>query len=218
MKNEAFVRELEALRDSRMADLTSAGRGAVRETGESADPSKLLQVALANEIGVADLAAAAAAATSRTDIKLAFARQAGDEARHFELVAARLAPLGFDAAAFTPPGPNPLFDFLRELSDPVERVAGLLFTLEAIAQGVNERFIQVCALRGDEETVRIYREFIQPDEEAHARLGRTLLLEHAGSAELQDRVRAVVARTFDIAVAQRARAAERLGTRSFPGC
>jgi len=46
------------------------------------------------------------------DVKIAFARQAGDEAGHFQLVADRLAALGFDVASFQPPGANPLFDYL----------------------------------------------------------------------------------------------------------
>jgi hypothetical protein len=78
--------------------------------------------------------------------------------------------------------------------------------------------MQVCALKGDEETVRLYREFIQPDEEAHAALGRTLVGRHARSGEDRDRAKAVVSRTLSLAAAQRARAAALLGTRSFPGC
>ena len=52
----------------------------------------MLQVALANEISVSELAAAWMSNTPEVDVKIAFARQAGDEAGHFELVADRLAP------------------------------------------------------------------------------------------------------------------------------
>ena len=60
----------------------------------------MLQVALANEISVSELAAAWMPSTPEIDVKLAFARQAGDEAGHFQLVAERLSALGFDVAGF----------------------------------------------------------------------------------------------------------------------
>jgi uncharacterized ferritin-like protein (DUF455 family) len=214
---DRFLEELDLLRDRGLRDVAAAGRG---EPGapERNDPERLLRVALASEIGVCDLAARCAAASPEPDVKIAFARQAGDEARHFELVASRLQALGFDSGAAVPASPNPLFEYLSGRPTSVERVAGGLYALEAIAYEVNRRFMQVCALRGDEETVRLYREFIQPDEEAHAALGRSLLGRHAGTGEDRERARATVLRTLEIAALLRARAAESLGTRSFPGC
>jgi hypothetical protein len=93
-----------------------------------------------------------------------------------------------------------------------------MFTLESIAWQVNEAFMRLCAERGDDETVRIYREFIQPDEREHQRLGAALLARYAVTAELRDKARAAVLRTIEIAVLLRARAAERIGTTCFPGC
>ncbi len=49
----------------------------------------MLQVALANEISVSELAAAWMPSTQEVDVKIALARQAGDEAGHFQLVADR---------------------------------------------------------------------------------------------------------------------------------
>ena len=158
------------------------------------------------------------ARTPEVDIKIALARQAGDEARHFALVEGRLRDLGFDPASFAAPPSNPLFDYLRDLPTSVERVAGGLFTLEAIAYAVNESFMRVCELRGDQETLRLYREYIQPDEREHQRLGRVLLEQYATTPDLQERARQVVLRTLEISAGLRARAAERLGTACFPGC
>ena len=67
----------------------------------------MLQLALANEISVSELAAAWMPSTPEVDVKIALARQAGDEARHFELVADRLVALGFELAGFQPPAANP---------------------------------------------------------------------------------------------------------------
>lgn len=169
-------------------------------------------------MSVSELAALWIPTTKELDVKLAFAKQAGDEARHFETVAQRLAKLGFDAGAFTPPPDNALFAYLKTLATTVERIAAGLFTLESIAYGVNERFMALCAARGDDETVRIYREYIQPDEQAHQRLGGQLLAKYASTPELQAVARATVAKVLEIAGAARAQAAARLGTACFPGC
>jgi hypothetical protein len=216
MDGNAFVAELEAFQAERLASITAAGEIALTEV--AGDAEVLLKVALANEVSVSELAGLWIPTTRELDVKLAFAKQAGDEARHFETVAERLAALGFDASAFTPPPDNALFAHLKTLATTVERIAAGLFTLEAIAYGVNERFMALCAARGDDETVRIYREYIQPDEQAHQRLGGRLLAKYASTPELQAVARATVAKVLEIAGAARAQAAARLGTACFPGC
>ena len=213
MDGTAFVHDLEVLKAERLAPIVAAGRASL--TG---DAKQLLQVALANEISVSELAALWMPSTPELDVKLAFARQAGDEAGHFQLVADRLTALGFDVAAFQMPAENPLFQYLRALATTVERIAAGLFALEAIAYGVNENFMAFCEARGDHETVRIYREYIQPDERAHQQLGHRLLAKYATTPELQRAATEVVTKVLEIAAASRARAAERLGTSCLPGC
>jgi uncharacterized ferritin-like protein (DUF455 family) len=211
----AFVDQLEAFKTERLAPILGAGRTSL--AGDAGDATQLLQIALANEINVSELAAAWMPTTREIDVKLAFARQAGDEAGHFQLVADRLTQLGFDAAGFTA-ADNPLFQYLRSLTTTVERIAAGLVTLESIAYGVNENFMALCERRGDAETVRIYREYIQPDEQRHQRLGRELIAKYAATPELQQLAQATVARLIEIAGATRATAAARLGTACFPGC
>ena len=211
-----FVEQLEAWKSERLAPIVGAGRTSLTADAQG-DPTQLLQVALANEINVSELAAAWMPSTRELDVKLAFARQAGDEAGHFQLVADRLTALGFDVASFSP-ADNPMFQYLRGLTTTVERIAAGLFTLESIAYGVNENFMAFCDQRGDHETVRIYREYIQPDEQAHQRLGQRLLGKYATTPELQQLARDTVARLLEIAGATRANAAARLGTACFPGC
>jgi uncharacterized ferritin-like protein (DUF455 family) len=211
-----FVDELSAWKSERLAPIIGAGRVSL-DDGAPGDATQLLQIALANEINVSELAAAWMPSTREVDVKLAFARQAGDEAGHFQLVADRLTALGFDVASFAPTD-NPLFQYLRSLTTTVARIAAGLFTLESIAYGVNENFMAFCAQRGDTETVRIYREYIQPDEHAHQQLGQRLLARYAVTPELQHEARATVARLLELAGATRATAAARLGTACFPGC
>lgn len=212
----AFVDALEAFKSERLAPILAAGRTslAAEPTG---DATQLLQIALANEINVSELAAAWMPTTRELDVKLAFARQAGDEAGHFELVADRLAALGFDTASFAP-ADNPLFQYLRGLSSTVERIAAGLVTLESIAYGVNENFIALCERRGDLATVQIYRDYIQPDEQRHQQLGQQLIAKHATTPALEQLARDTVARLLELAGATRASAAARLGTACFPGC
>ena len=187
-------------------------------TDGDVDAQRLLQVALANEINVSDLAARWMPSTPELDVKLAFARQAGDEAGHFQLVADRLAALGFDAAAFTPPAENALFAYLRGLTSTIERIAAGLYALEAVAYEVNEAFIAYCAKRGDAATVQIYRDYIQPDERAHHELGKRLLAKYARTAEQQALARATAAKVLELAAATRSKAASALGVACFPGC
>jgi len=214
----AFVEQLEAWKSERLAPIVGAGQTSLAlAAGAPGDATQLLQIALANEINVSELAAAWMPSTREIDVKIAFARQAGDEAGHFQLVADRLTALGFDVASFAP-ADNPLFQYLRSLTTTVERIAAGLFTLESIAYGVNENFMAFCAQRGDAETVRIYREYIQPDEAAHQQLGQRLLAKYAVTPELQQTARDIVARLLEIAGTTRATAAARLGTACFPGC
>jgi uncharacterized ferritin-like protein (DUF455 family) len=214
----AFIEQLEAFKSERLAPIIGAGQMALASPGNApGDATKLLQIALANEINVSELAAAWMPSTREIDVKLAFARQAGDEAGHFQLVADRLAALGFDVATFTQTD-SPLFQYLRSLTTSVERIAAGLFTLESIAYGVNENFIAFCDGRGDTETVRIYREYIQPDEQAHQQLGQRLLAKYATTPDLQQVAHDTVARVLDISGTARANAASRLGTACFPGC
>ncbi|MCX5744516.1 MAG: ferritin-like domain-containing protein, partial [Proteobacteria bacterium] len=202
---------------TRVGTIAGAGRMSLVDAAPF-DAHALLQIALANEVSVAELAAWWVATTPELDVKLAFARQAGDEAGHFQLVADRLRALDFDVEGFAPPAANPLFRYLAELTTTVERVAAGLFALEAIAAAVNENFMAFCRARGDDETVRLYETIIQPEERAHHAIGRALLAKYATTPTLQLTARTVIERVFDIATTTRAAAATRLGVACFPGC
>src|SRR3569623_1193239 len=209
-----FADELAAHAHDRLHAIIAAGRDAPG----TADAKALLQVALVNEISVSELAAAWVASTREVDVKLAFARQAGDEAGHFQLVAERLRALGFDVDGFVPPPANPMFAYLATLEGTVARVAAGLFALESIAYGVNENFIAYCRAHGDAETVRIYETTIQPEEREHAANGRQLLDKYATTPELRALATQTVDRVLEVAHQSRAAAATKLGVTCFPGC
>ncbi len=218
MDAHAFVERLEDHKAGLLAPIVGAGRTSIDLGDAVADAPALLQIALANELNVSELAALWMPSTPEVDVKLAFARQAGDEASHYQLVADRLTALGVALPADGQPAANPLFDYLRGLTTTVERIAAGLFTLESIAHGVNQNFMALCAARGDHETVRIYEAYIQPDERAHQQLGARLLARYALTDADQALAHATVGRLLALATATRAKAAARLGTACIPGC
>jgi 1,2-phenylacetyl-CoA epoxidase catalytic subunit len=147
------------------------------ESAGRVEVAVLLRAALKSEIEAAELAGYWMPSTPEMDAKLAFARQCGDEMKHYQLIATRLAALGVDLAGFDPfaDGYSPLYHYLHGLKSTVERVAGGPFAREAIAEVRNAQFIAFCERAGDQETARLYREVIQPEEVLHHRLGREVL-------------------------------------------
>jgi uncharacterized ferritin-like protein (DUF455 family) len=159
-------------------------------------------------------------ATDDVEVKMAFARQAGDEAKHYRMIADRLRELGFDAKSFNPvaKGYGPLFQFLDRLTTTVERVAAGQFTREAIAVVKNRQFIEFCERAGDKVTATLYRDVIEPDEYFHHQLGRSLLLRFAVTDETQELARRAAARTLALAEELQQAAFKTAGIHHAPGC
>jgi uncharacterized ferritin-like protein (DUF455 family) len=180
----------------------------------------LLKVALRNEVEATEIAARWLVATDDVRVKMAFARQAGDEAKHFRLIAERLRELGFDPEAIDPlaGGFGPLFRYLDGLDSTVERVAAGQFTREAIAVVKNRQFIEFCERVGDAATAALYRDVIEPDERYHHELGRTLLLRLATTEDAQARATRAARRTLELAEELQRKALATAGIHHAPGC
>lgn len=216
MDSQTFVKELEAFNEAKLAELGNIS--ATTTELPAVEVPQLLRIALSNEISVSELAAAWMPSTREVDVKIALAQQAGDEANHFRLVETRLNTLGVSTAGFAPPEANPLFAYLRSLETTVERIAAGQFTLESIAYQVNEQFMKYCEQLGELETVKLYQNYIQPDELHHHRLGRMLLEKYAITSEAQKRARQATEKTLEIARQVRLLTSQKLGTACFPGC
>jgi uncharacterized ferritin-like protein (DUF455 family) len=216
---EAFVK---ALGDENHALLARLAPDATlkAEVDGALNVPNLLKVALKNEVEATEIAARWLVAESDVDVKLAFARQVGDEAKHYRLIAERLRALGFDPARVDPlaNGFGPLFVYLDSLTTTVERVAAGQFTREAIAVVKNRQFIDFCARVGDAETAALYRDVIEPDERYHHELGRRLLLRLATDASTQDAARRAARRTLELAEELQAKALAAAGIHHAPGC
>ena len=219
MDSQSFVRELDAQNQELLKRLTPTST-LEGEVGGALTVAGLLKVALKNEIEATETAARWLVTTRDVDVKLALARQVGDEARHYRLIAERLQQLGVDLQGFDPlaKGYGPLFNYLDSLTTTVERVAAGQFTREAIAVVKNRQFIEFCHAAGDEETARLYREVIEPDERHHHELGRRLLLRLATTPEAQVAARQAAARTLELAEELQALALQTAGIHHAPGC
>jgi 1,2-phenylacetyl-CoA epoxidase catalytic subunit len=180
----------------------------------------LLKVALRNELEATEIAARWLVSSDDVALKLALARQVGDEAKHYRLIAERLGQLGVDASALDPlaGGFGPLFTYLDTLTTSVERVAAGQFTREAIAVVKNRQFIDFCERVGDKTTAALYRDTIEPDERYHHELGRRLLLRLATAPESQAAARAAAARTLALADELQKKALATAGIHHAPGC
>jgi hypothetical protein len=215
---EAFVAELDTANRAALDRIGAASSAGEPDAGLT--PSKLLMLALKNEIEATECAAAWIATTPETNVKLALARQAGDEAKHYRLIQKRLAELGVATDAHDPlaAGHSPLTKYLLALSGTVARVAAGQFTREALAVVRNEEFIRFCRSKGDVATASLYEDTIQPDERHHHELGRSLLLTLATTDEAQAAARQASAEVLRIADELQEVARLKMNVSRAPGC
>ncbi|WP_437906445.1 ferritin-like domain-containing protein [Sorangium sp. So ce327] len=218
MKPEEFLDELDRKVGERLAHIDAVARAA--EPASGVGVPALLATALKKELEATEEAALWLTTETDVEVKLALARQCGDEARHYRLIAERLRALGVDPGAipakFGPP--TPMFGYLKGLGSTVERVAAGQFTREALAKVHNQAFIDYCESQGDAETARLYREVIQPDEGHHHEMGRRLLTRLADTEEAQALARAAAMRTLEIAEELQEIARLKMGICRAPGC
>lgn len=219
MDSVAFVEELEQHVQQMLSKLDLL-KDPELKSADRAEVVRRLKVALKNEIEASELAALWMPTTPEIDVKLAFARQAGDEAKHYRLIETHLEEIGIDLAGFNPldGGYGPMFQMLSGLPTTVERVAGAQFTRESLALKKNEQFIEFCEAAGDHATAELYRQKIQPDESWHVQLGRTVLERYASTADLQAKARKASESVLDLAVKIQNRQLRELGISHAPGC
>ncbi|MEX2146487.1 MAG: ferritin-like domain-containing protein [Candidatus Rokuibacteriota bacterium] len=219
MTADEFVRKLDADNQALLAHLAPDDTLKPEVEGALNVPN-LLKVALKNEVEATEIAARWLVATDDVFVKMAFARQAGDEAKHYRMIAERLRQLGFDPTTIDPlaTGFGPLFTYLDGLTTTVERVAAGQFTREAIAVVKNRQFIEFCERAGDRDTAALYRDVIEPDERYHHELGRSLLLRLATTPQAQAAAARAAQRTLELAEELQKKALATAGVHHAPGC
>ena len=219
MTAEEFVAALDAENRARLHGLEPDATLTPEVKGPLNVPN-LLKVALRNEAEATLIAGRWLAACDDVKLMLSLARQAADEAKHYELIAKRLGELGFDADTFDPlaGGVGPLSRYLETLTTNVERVAAGQFTREAIAIVKNRQFIEFCERVGDKATAALYRDIIEPDERHHHELGRRTLLRLATTPAAQEAARRAAQRTLELAEELQKKALATAGIHHAPGC
>jgi uncharacterized ferritin-like protein (DUF455 family) len=177
-------------------------------------------MALKNELEASEVAALWMQTTPEIEVKLALARQAGDEAKHYRLIEKHLESMNVDLTGFNPAadGYGPMYQLLSTFKSTVERIGAAQFTREALALKKNEQFIEFCEAAGDHKTAELYRTQIQPDEEWHVHLGRDVLAKYANTPELQAQARKAVEAVLDLAVKIQNKQVTEMKVSHAPGC
>jgi hypothetical protein len=219
LSSQEFVHEMDATLRQILAVRDSALAGIPQTVGR-AEMTTLLRGALRTELEASQIAAFWMPTTHEVEAKLALARQAGDEAKHYMLIETRLRDMGEDVEGHSPlaTGLSPLYRYFETLGSTVERVAAAQFTREAVGYKSNELFIAYCEAAGDRITAQLYREHIQPDEKHHHEWGKRLLAHLAVGASQQGAARRAILRTLELAEELRSLAAGRLLVEALPGC
>src|SRR5215813_5633289 len=176
----SFVQDLENYVNERLSSLDLLKEPEIGVVDRS-EVIRRLKMALKNELEASEIAAVWIPTTPEIEVKIALARQVGDEAKHYRLIEEHLQKMGVDLAGFNPSaeGYGPMFQLLSGFKTTVERIGAAQFTRESLALKKNEQFIEFCEAAGDNSTATLYREQIQPDEQWHVHLGRTVLEKYA---------------------------------------
>jgi 1,2-phenylacetyl-CoA epoxidase catalytic subunit len=214
-----FVEELETYVHEKLASLDLLKEPEIGAV-DSSEVVRRLKMALKQELEASEIAATWIPSTPEVEVKLALARQVGDEAKHYRFIEDHLRRMGIDLGGFDPGagGYGPMFQLLAGFSTTVERIGAAQFTRESLALKKNEQFIEFCEAAGDHETARLYREQIQPDEQWHVQLGRSVLERYATTAELQTRARKAVEAVLDLAVRIQNKQLKEMKVSHAPGC
>ena len=214
-----FVEDLESYVTERLSSLDLLKEPAIGDVDRS-EIVRRLKMALKNELEASEIAAVWIPTTPETEVKLALARQVGDEAKHYRLIEEHLEKMGVGLSGFNPSaeGYGPMFQLLAGFKTTVERIGAAQFTRESLALKKNEQFIEFCEAAGDNATAKLYREQIQPDEQWHVHLGRTVLEKYATTRDLQEQARKAVEAVLDLAVKIQNKQFKEMKVSHAPGC
>ena len=195
---ETFVAELDAKNQTSIERLVGALATSVAKEGfEVAD---VLRLTLKAAIEGAEVAALWVTDCDDLGAKLVLAEQCGDGAKHYRLIAGRLAALGFDLSTYDPRdgGYSKLFAFLRSLQTDEERSSAGHLTLKAMAMARFTALANFCEEKGDVETANLYRGQIMTDELRYYDEGKRALALSATNEESQARARRAAYRALEL--------------------
>jgi hypothetical protein len=179
----------------------------------------LVKMALKNEIEAAEIAAEWVSTTPELHAKLALARHAGDEARHYELIEEKARAMGISLDGFRPlDPPSPVLNYLRTLTTTPERIAAALVAREAMGGRRNVQFMAFLDRIGQRDLATLYRDVINPDEDRHHLSGCAVLAELANAPEAQQAARRAALGLLETGDRVRTNALQTTGAPVIPGC
>jgi 1,2-phenylacetyl-CoA epoxidase catalytic subunit len=219
METAAFISGLKEELGGLLAKL-QPNETLVAESSGRLEIPVLLKIALKNEMEATLVGARWVENTPEVFCKLAFARQVGDESKHYRLIEGRLKELGVSLEGFDPLAPSlsPLTEHLLNLTGTIEKAAAGPFARESIAVVKNNQFISLLREKGDLATAKLYEDTIQKDEAYHHELGENLLLKLVKTDDDRRRATAAMEKTLSLAEELTRLAAEKKGICRAPGC
>lgn len=177
----------------------------------------LLSAAMKNEWETALLSSLWVTDEADPELRVDLVRLAGDEAKHYRWIEARLRALGGRPPLDGLDQRTPLYRFLADQTDTFDRVVTGPFAREALAVARNEVFLEHCEQLGDQDTVDIYLR-IQADEQHHHELGRRHLAALLTSPEALERAKAKVNQVLTVIEDIQEMAVMQKGVCRIPGC
>ena len=217
MDGNEFVNKLKAENESILAKIDEPPIASGIPNGELL--ATLIKMALKNEMEAAEIAAEWVSTTQELPAKLALARHAGDEARHYQLIEEKARAMRVPLEGFRPlDPPSPVLTYLRTLTTTPERVAAALVAREAMGGRRNVQFLAFLDRIGQRELAALYRDVINPDEDRHHHSGCTVLAELATAAETQQAARRAALGLLETGDRVRSKALQSTGAPVIPGC
>ena len=217
MNGKEFVAKLKAENEAILAKIDEPPISSGVAKGELL--ATLVKMALKNEIEAAEIAAEWVSTTPELHAKLALARHAGDEARHYELIEEKARAMGISLDGFGPlDPPSPVLNYLRTLTTTPERIAAALVAREAMGGRRNVQFMAFLERIGQRDLATLYRDVINPDEDRHHLSGCAVLAELANAPEAQQAARRAALGLLETGDRVRTNALQTTGAPVIPGC
>jgi hypothetical protein len=217
MNGSEFVTKLKAENEAILAKIDEPPISSGVPKGELL--ATLIKMALKNEIEATEIAAEWVSTTPELHAKLALARHAGDEARHYQLIEEKARAMGISLDGFRPlDPPSPVLNYLRTLKTTPERVAAALVAREAMGGRRNVQFLAFLDRIGQRDLAALYRDVINPDEDRHHLSGCAVLAELANAPETQQAARRAALGLLETGDRVRSNALQTTGAPVIPGC
>lgn len=166
---------------------------------EALEVPDFLRLVMKDVIEAAEVAALWFADCNDLEMKIGFGEQCGGAARHYRLIAARLAAVGGDPFDPRSGGYSRFFGFLRSLQTPEERAAAGLVTLRTFNLGRLAIFAELAGERGDGDTAELFRGPLTADDRQVFDVGWRCLIANASTEESQARARRAAFRIVELA-------------------